>query len=99
MGLIEGFAWGFLGGLLAELLGLFRLRHTSPEDFPTWIRTGYYWMVTVGMTLAGGILVVAYLRSDVKINAIIAINLGASAPLLLGSLGSQAPPVPPGRIN
>lgn len=99
MGPAEGFAWGFLGGFLAELLGLFRLRHTSPEDFPAWIATKYYWLVTVAMMLAGGFLVIAYLRSDVKINAIMAINLGASAPLLLGSLVSQAPQIPPGRIN
>ncbi len=99
MSLIEGFFWGVLGGLLAELIGLFRLRTVTSQDLPDWLRTSYYWVVTVVMILAGGILVVAYLRSEVKINAIIAINLGASAPLLLGSLVSQAPQIPPGRID
>ncbi len=99
MSLIEGFFWGVLGGLLAELIGLFRLRTVSSQDLPDWLRTFYYWVVTVVMILAGGILVVAYLRSEVKINAIIAINLGASAPLLLGSLVSQAPQIPTGRTD
>jgi hypothetical protein len=51
------------------------------------------------MILTGGILVVAYLRSDVKVNAIMAINVGASAPLILGVLVSQSPPIPPGKID
>jgi hypothetical protein len=99
MSLIEGFIWGVVGGVLAELIGLFRLRTLSPQDFPDWLKTPFYRVITVVMILAGGILVVAYLRSDVKINAIIAINLGASAPLLLGSLVSQTPQISPGRID
>jgi hypothetical protein len=97
--LLEEFGWGLVGGLLAELLGLHKLRHTAPEDLPVWIKTKYYWTVTAAMILAGGISVVIYLRSDFKLNAIIAVNLGASAPLILGSLASQAPHLPPGRID
>lgn len=99
MCILEGFAWGILGGVFAELLGWFRLRHQAPQDLPAWMMTPYYWIVTSGMVLAGGVLVTAYLRSDVKINAIMAINLGASAPLLLGSLVNQGPQIPSGRID
>jgi len=48
------------------------------------------------MAITGGILVIAYLRSDIKLNAITAINVG---PLLIGSFISQAPPTSPGRID
>jgi hypothetical protein len=99
MGLVEGFLWGLLGGCLAELLGWFKLRHQAPEQLPAWMGTFYYWMCTVLMIGAGGLLVIAYLRSEVKLNPITAINIGASAPLLLGSFISQTPPVPLGRID
>jgi hypothetical protein len=99
MGILEGFAWGILGGGVAEFLGWHKLRHQSPDDLPLWMASPYYWSVTLGMVAVGGILVVAYLRSDVKMNAIMAINIGASAPLLLGSLVSQSPSLPPGRID
>lgn len=99
MGPIEGFWWGALGGFFAELLGWFKLRHEAPANLPVWFRTLYYWACTLGMILAGGVLVIAYLRSDVKLNPITAINLGASAPLLLGSFAGQTPPIDPGRVN
>jgi hypothetical protein len=99
MGLVEGFAWGVAGGLFAELLGWFKLRHQSPDDLPIQMKTIHYWVVTFGLILAGGVLVVAYLRSDVKVNAIMALNIGASAPLILSSLVSQSPHVAPGRID
>ena len=51
------------------------------------------------MIVVGGVLVVAYLRSEVKVNAIMAINIGASAPFILGALVSQSPPIAPGRID
>jgi|ERR1700733_543601 len=99
MGLVEGFAWGIAGGLFAELLGWFKLRHQSPDDLPIQMKTIHYWVVTLGLILAGGVLVVAYLRSDVKVNAIMALNIGASAPLILGSLVNQSPSINPGRID
>ncbi len=99
MGLYEGFFWGVLGGALAELLGWFRLRQREPEEFPGYAKTRTYWIVTIGMTLAGGVLVVAYLRSDIKVNSIVALNLGASAPLILGSLTNNAPPISVGKID
>jgi predicted cobalt transporter CbtA len=99
MGLYEGFLWGVAGGIFAELLGWFKLRHQAADDLPIQMKTRYYWIVTAVMILAGGILVIAYLRSDVKVNAIMALNVGASAPLILGALVSQSPPISPGRID
>jgi hypothetical protein len=63
------------------------------------MKTIHYWIVTTVMIVVGGVLVVAYLRSEVKVNAIMAINIGASAPLILGALVSQSPPIAPGRID
>ena len=51
------------------------------------------------MMAAGGGLVVIYLRSGISVQPILAVNVGASAPLLIGSVLGQAPSIPPGRVN
>ena len=99
MELLEGFFWGIVGGAGAELLGLFRLRHEAPEAFPNWLETTLYWGVTIAMILFGGLLVIAYLRSDMPVNPILALNVGAAAPALLSSFMAQAPRIEPGTIN
>ena len=99
MGLLEGFGLGVFGGVLAELLGLFKLRRESPETFPEWMKSVFYWSITVLMILAGGGLVVIYLRSGLSLSALIAVNIGASAPLILGTLVSQTPSASMGRID
>ena len=99
MGIIEGFLYGVFGGFLAELLGLFRLRHKVPGSFPTYIKSWFYWITTSLMVLAGGGLVVVYLNSAISLNALIAVNLGASAPLIIGSLASQTPQPSVGRVD
>jgi hypothetical protein len=99
MSLYEGFFWGFVGGGIAELLGWFKLRHQAPAELPTWMRTRYYWGCTLLMMASGGLLVIAYMRSEVKLNAITAMNVGASAPLLLQSFISQTPNIGPGRVD
>jgi hypothetical protein len=98
MGLLEGFLYGVFGGFLAELLGLFKLRHETP-DLPEWLTSPFYWIVTILMILAGGGLVVVYLKSQFSLAPLIAVNIGASAPLILGTLVSQLPAVSMGRID
>ena len=57
----------------------------------------------VGWALFGGILALAYLRSGMQLNALLAINVGASAPLALRQAISNAPkyrPAPdPGTVD
>jgi predicted cobalt transporter CbtA len=99
MGICEGLLWGVCGGFLAELLGLFKLRHQSPGNFPAWLKSPYYWVLSGLMIIAGGLLVVVYLKSGVSLQAILALNLGASAPLLIGSLVAQTPAIEPGKSD
>jgi hypothetical protein len=87
------------GGLLSEILGVFRLRQHSPEDLPVWLKSWFYWSATLLMTAAGGLLVVIYLRSGIMVQPILAVNFGASAPLLIGSVLGQAPSIPVGKVN
>lgn len=93
MEVIEIFLWGICGGVLAELAGIFEIRRVSPDDFPEWLRSPVYWIITCLMVLGGGLLVVGYARSGANITAILAVNIGASAPLIIRSLSSGTIPL------
>lgn len=99
MGLLEGFLYGLLGGALSELLGLFKLRHQAAESLPGFLKSAFYWTATVGMVCAGGGIVVVYFKSGILLNPLLAVNLGASAPLIIGSLVAQTPSISPGKVD
>ena len=83
-----------LGGVFGELLKWFNMRHDLHRGLPDWSRSRLYWIVTLLMAVAGGLLVLAYLRSGFTLNALLAVNLGVSAPLVLDKLFSQLPTEP-----
>ena len=92
-------ALGFAGGAAAELVQWFSLRFTLHRGLPDWSKSWLYWLVTVLMALSGGGLVYLYSISGMTLNPVLALNIGASAPLLLGKLGEGTPPIDPGRIS
>jgi hypothetical protein len=84
------FLYGFIGGALAEIVGWFELRTTKPSDFPAYVRYWYYWFLTFIMCAIGGFLATAYGIVEVKV--MLALNIGASAPLILKGLARALPP-------
>src|SRR5712691_7823202 len=99
MPMSDGFWLGVLGGLLAELFSISRLRYRARNELPLWITSPWYWIITALLIVSGGVLVGVYLGSGVAMTPLLAVNIGASAPLILQSLVSQAPAIEPGRIN
>jgi hypothetical protein len=97
--ILIGFSYGVLGGFFAELLGLFQLRKQAPGSLPQFLKSWFYWVITLAMILAGGILVVIYLSSDIPVKPILAVNIGASAPLLIGTFVAQTPSISPGKVD
>lgn len=95
----EGFLFGVLGGLFGEVLGLFKLRHQPVGLLPAWVKSPWYWAMTILMILSGGGLVVIYVESSIPVAPILAVNIGASAPLIVGTLVAQAPAIPPGNVH
>ncbi len=93
----EGLLYGLLGGALAELLGWYKLR--QEEKLPPWTKSKFYWIMTLLMVGAGGGLVIVYLQSGIDLKPILAVNVGASAPLILGSLVAPALPTPSGKTD
>jgi hypothetical protein len=88
-----------LGGIFGELVNLFKLRQQPVNMLPVWIRSPWYWTLTALMILSGGGLVAIYLKSNIPVAPILAVNIGASAPLILGTLVAQVPALPPGKID
>jgi hypothetical protein len=92
----DAFLYGVGGGLAAEILGLFRLRRAGA---PQYLRSPFYWVITVAMIALGGGLALVYVKSDVTLTPLLAVNVGASAPLIIGQFVAQTPEVAPGRVN
>ncbi len=84
------FGLGFLGGLIAEVFGWYKLR-TSP-NLPAYSKSLIYWGITLLFIIIGGLL--ASLYGTTNVNAILAVNIGASAPLLIAALLGTAPKLP-----
>ena len=81
------FGTGCAGGVLAELLHWWNLRE-SPQ-LPAYTKNPFYWAVTVAMILAGGFIAWVYFGG--KAEAIIAVHVGLSTPLILQKLVASVP--------
>lgn len=92
MTLTQLFWLGVLGGFFTELLGHYKIRETAPNAFPKYLKSPYYWVVTVLMVLSGGCLTAIYAASNIDLAAVVAVNIGASAPLILGTFAQRSPP-------
>jgi hypothetical protein len=90
------FAIGVAGGIAAEVAGWFKIRRELHRGLPDWSKSKLYWFITVVMALMGGLIVFIYWKSGTFLNAFLAFNVGASAPLILERLVDQAPSLEPG---
>jgi hypothetical protein len=88
VGFWEVFLTGAGGGVVLELLRWWKLRY-SPQ-LPAYSRSGFYWFVTLTMIIAGGALAVLN-GFDQALSAFTVLNIGASAPALIGALASEPP--------
>ncbi len=81
------FLFGILGGVLAEVLKWWQLKESITP--PQYLKSTFYWVITVIMALVGGALALAYGVDASK--PVLAINVGVSAPLILKGLASVVP--------
>ena len=92
--------FGLGGGIAAEVLKWFRIREELHTGIPGYAKKWPYWCVTTIMIVMGGGLVSAYhVSSEVQLSPILAINIGASAPLILSALAAQAPSIDVGTVE
>jgi hypothetical protein len=90
-------AWGVVGGIGAEVAVIYDIFHQKPSAFPWWYKSGKYYFVASIMLLLGGAIALAHSMSGSSLNPILAIQIGASTPLILRKLRDVAsePPSPP----
>ena len=81
------FLVGCAGGVLAEMLHWYCLRD-KPER-PQYATSPFYWTLTAGMVLAGGLICWLYFGATVE--GPVGLHIGASTPILLQKLFSTVP--------
>ncbi|MCE5240226.1 hypothetical protein LLH23_17320 [bacterium] len=82
--------WACFGGFIAEFLRWYGLKD-SP-NLPAYKASVFYWIMTIIMIALGGVLAVLYKVAPE--NPVLAVNIGASAPLIIKALASVAPKLP-----
>ena len=91
----EAFLYGIVGGFLAELFGLWKLRQELKANLPPYLRSWFYWFMTLLMIGSGGVVALVYVKSGISLSPLLAVNVGASAPLIIGSLTAAPPKINP----
>ncbi len=84
----------FAGGCLGEFLTLYEESRNDPNARKKRSRDSFYWAMSFEMALLGGAIAILY--DFEKINVFAAVNIGASAPVLIKSgFASFAPSAKP----
>jgi hypothetical protein len=87
------FGIGCAGGVIAELLHWWNLRETP--QLPDYASSVIYWIITLAMIIAGGFI--AWLYFGERAEAIIALHVGISTPLILQKLVTSVPQTQGGK--
>lgn len=90
---LQVFGVGFAGGFLLELLHWYALR--KERRMPAYAKNPIYWIVTALMAVSGGGLAVIYFGD--RAEAILALHVGISTPLILQKLSTTAFKTPGGK--
>jgi hypothetical protein len=82
------FLFGCSGGVIAEALHWWNLR--TAEKLPKYVRSPFYWGISVVMMLIGGFL--AWIQFGSSGDAFVVLQIGMGAPIVLQKLVSGAKP-------
>ncbi len=85
-GIESVFLVGCFGGLLAELLKWYQLKESL--HFPVYLHNPVYWIITLAMIAAGGVVAVLY-GVEAR-NALLVMQIGLSTPLLVKTLAETS---------
>ena len=100
VGFWSGLGLGLVGGCLPEAIAMYKLRAIDVKNWPSHYRLASFWVIQVLAIAVGGLLVVAYVEwSAAKLTWLIALNLGASAPISIEAIISAAPKPDVGTVR
>ena len=87
------------GALAIELLKLAEIRNLPKHERPN-LKEFWYWAPYFVLPLIGSGLAYVYLMSNIKLNPLLSVNIGISAPLIIRAMATTAPqiagPIDPG---
>lgn len=85
------FIFAYFGGISINMLILAELRNIKRSERPETFSDPIYTFWFFGIPVLGGILAIAYQMSNFNLTPLLAINVGASAPLVLKALVAAIP--------
>ena len=86
----ESLFFAAFGGLAINGLSLLELKGVPKDKRPDF-RDFFCWLPFLAWPLVGAVLAYAYTASGTALSPILAINIGASAPLIIRGMVSAAP--------
>ena len=92
-------AWGMLGGAVAEFVAVARHRRDAPADWPAEFGRWQYWIFTPIWIFVGGLVAYLTLGEATAIGRTVPFQLGATAPLFLERLFSASPSASLGKVE
>jgi len=83
---LQSLAFAAFGALAVQLLNLMELKNVTPDRRPN-LKDWLYWFPFVGSPFIGGGLALAH-ELSAPLTALVAINVGAAAPVLFRSMAT-----------
>lgn len=80
---------GLAGGIVAEILHWWNLK--EDKQLPDYAKSPKYWIITLAMILTGGFITWIYFGQ--RAEAIVALHVGISTPLILQKLAISVPAI------
>lgn len=87
--------FGVAGGLLGNAVRLIKIANMPPQERQPIFNDPWYYLQLVLLAAFGGFFAYLHQISGTKLNPILAVNIGAAAPILAQQFGSTANPVGP----
>jgi hypothetical protein len=91
--------FAIFGGFAVQIINLIELRSVSIQNRPKTFSDPLFVLQFFIFPIMGGVLAYAYEQSGTSFTPILAINIGASAPLILRSFATVIPTVDSKTIN
>lgn len=96
---MAGFWFAVFGGFAVNVIRLADLAQTPQNERPRTFSDPLYLVQFAVLPFIGGVLAYAYQTGGTVLSPILAINVGASAPLILKNLASALPPLGNRNVN
>jgi hypothetical protein len=82
--------FGIFGGMLGNLLRLVAIANMKPANRPVVFKDYWWYVQLVILAVLGGFFVYLY-KTSITMNTVLAVHIGASAPLIAQALASNTP--------